>query len=63
MSCPEEIAWRMGYIDHDALLALAHAMGHSEYGRYLVRIADERILDAGTERAQLTSSRAQCESC
>ena len=48
VSCPEEIAWRMGYIDHDALLALAHAMGRSEYGRYLVRIADERILDAGT---------------
>ncbi len=48
VSCPEEIAWRMGYIDHDALLALAHAMGQSEYGRYLVRIADERILDAGT---------------
>jgi glucose-1-phosphate thymidylyltransferase len=46
--CPEEIAWRMGYIDHDALLALAHAMGRSEYGRYLVRIADERVLDAGT---------------
>ena len=48
VSCPEEIAWRMGYIDHDALLALAHAMGQSEYGRYLVSIADERILDAGT---------------
>jgi glucose-1-phosphate thymidylyltransferase len=48
VSCPEEIAWRMGYIDHDALLALAHAMGQSGYGRYLVRIADERILDAGT---------------
>ncbi len=44
--CPEEIAWRMGYIDHDALLALAHSMGRSDYGRYLVRIADERILDA-----------------
>ena len=48
VSCPEEIAWRMGYIDHDALLALAHAMGASEYGHYLVRIADERVLDAGT---------------
>jgi hypothetical protein len=38
----------MGYIDLDALLALAHSMGRSDYGRYLVRIADERILDAGT---------------
>ena len=48
VSCPEEIAWRMGYIDHEALLALAHAMGRSEYARYLVRIADERIFNAGT---------------
>ncbi|HVE89281.1 MAG TPA: glucose-1-phosphate thymidylyltransferase RfbA [Burkholderiaceae bacterium] len=48
VSSPEEIAWRMGYIDRDAMLALAHAMGQSEYGHYLVRIADERILDAGT---------------
>ena len=48
VSCPEEIAWRMGYIDRDAMAALAHAMGQSEYGRYLLRIADERILDAGT---------------
>jgi glucose-1-phosphate thymidylyltransferase len=48
VSCPEEIAWRMGYIDRDAMVALAHAMGQSEYARYLVRIADERILDAST---------------
>ena len=48
VSCPEEIAWRMGYIDRDAMVALAHAMGQSEYGRYLVRIADDRIWDAGT---------------
>ena len=46
VSCPEEIAWRMGYIGHDALLALAHSMGGSEYGRYLVRIASERPAEA-----------------
>jgi glucose-1-phosphate thymidylyltransferase len=44
VSCPEEIAWRMGFIDHDALLALAHSMGRSEYGRYLARIANERLV-------------------
>jgi len=48
VSCPEEIAWRMGYIGRDAMLALAEAMGQSEYGRYLMRIADERVLGAGT---------------
>ena len=46
VSCPEEIAWRMGYIDRDALLGLAHAMGRSEYGTYLTRIANERALVA-----------------
>ena len=46
VSCPEEIAWRMGYISRDAMIALAHAMGQSEYGRYLVRIASERVVDA-----------------
>ena len=48
VSCPEEIAWRMGYIDRDAMVALAHAIGQSEYAHYLVRIADEPIPDAGT---------------
>ena len=38
----------MGYIGRDAMLALAEAMGPSEYGRYLMRIADERVLGAGT---------------
>ncbi|MEP6607071.1 MAG: glucose-1-phosphate thymidylyltransferase RfbA [Burkholderiaceae bacterium] len=47
VSCPEEVAWRMGYIDRDALLQLAHAMLGSEYGRYLTRIADEQIFGAG----------------
>ena len=47
VSCPEEIAWRMGYIDREALLTLAHAMGKSDYAQYLMRIADERLIDAG----------------
>jgi len=41
ISCPEEIAFRMGYIDIDTLRALAIAMNHNEYGRYLLRLADE----------------------
>jgi glucose-1-phosphate thymidylyltransferase len=44
VSCPEEIAWRMGFIDRDALLSLAHSMGGSEYGRYLARIANDRLV-------------------
>jgi len=32
---PEEIAWRQGWIDDDALLALAHPLEKSGYGHYL----------------------------
>lgn len=40
--CPEEIAYRMGFIDADALNALADDMGSSDYGAYLRRVlADE----------------------
>ena len=41
ISCVEEIARRMGYIDTDQLLALARALGKSPYGEYLARVAHE----------------------
>ena len=37
----EETAYRMGFISRDALRALAEPMRGSEYGRYLLRVADE----------------------
>jgi glucose-1-phosphate thymidylyltransferase len=33
--CPEEIAWRMGFIDSEALAKLAHPLEKSGYGKYL----------------------------
>jgi glucose-1-phosphate thymidylyltransferase len=45
VSCPEEIAFRMGYISRDDLARLGRELGRSEYGRYLVGIAEEG--DAG----------------
>jgi glucose-1-phosphate thymidylyltransferase len=35
VGCVEEIAYRLGYIDGDALAKLAEPLGKSEYGRYL----------------------------
>jgi len=41
--CPEEIAYRLGYINRDELLRLAQPMIKNTYGQYLVRIADEPV--------------------
>ena len=35
VACPEEIAWRMGYISGEQLEALAAPMKNNEYGQYL----------------------------
>jgi glucose-1-phosphate thymidylyltransferase len=35
IACPEEIAWRMGFIDDGQLRALAVPLENSGYGRYL----------------------------
>ena len=35
ISCPEEIAWRMGFIDHKALMGLAEELPPCEYRDYL----------------------------
>lgn len=40
VACPEEIAWRMGYIDVEHLQSLAEAMGKSSYARYLRELTD-----------------------
>ncbi|MGL4648974.1 MAG: glucose-1-phosphate thymidylyltransferase RfbA [Caldilineaceae bacterium] len=39
ISCPEEIAWRMGFIDQAQLEALGHTMRHNQYGQYLLQVA------------------------
>jgi glucose-1-phosphate thymidylyltransferase len=39
IACPEEVAFRMGYIDRAALLALAEPVRKSSYGQYLLEVA------------------------
>jgi glucose-1-phosphate thymidylyltransferase len=41
IGCPEEIAFRKGFIDADGLRALARSLEKTEYGSYLHHIADE----------------------
>jgi glucose-1-phosphate thymidylyltransferase len=42
--CPEEIAFRKGFISKDQLIALAQPLIKSGYGKYLVKVADEKII-------------------
>jgi glucose-1-phosphate thymidylyltransferase len=41
--CPEEIAFRQGFIDRAQLSSLARALGKSGYGEYLERVMSERV--------------------
>ena len=43
ISCPEEIAYRLGYIDKGQLEALGAKLGKSTYGQYLKRIVTETV--------------------
>jgi glucose-1-phosphate thymidylyltransferase len=44
VACPEEIAWRKGWIDDDALHALAQPFAETTYGRYLLQLTTEMVL-------------------
>ncbi|MCB0115270.1 MAG: glucose-1-phosphate thymidylyltransferase, partial [Caldilineaceae bacterium] len=43
MSCPEEIAYRRGYIDREQLETLAHGMKSNGYGQYLLRLLNDEL--------------------
>lgn len=41
IACPEEMAYRRGWIDAEQLLRLAHALRKNGYGRYLESLVEE----------------------
>ncbi|WP_353228831.1 glucose-1-phosphate thymidylyltransferase RfbA [Novosphingobium sp.] len=42
IACPEEIAWRQGWVDDAGLTATIAQLGRSSYGAYLQRLMDTR---------------------
>jgi len=44
IACPEEVAWRMGFIGARQLETLAKPLQKSGYGEYLLRVLSERLL-------------------
>ncbi len=44
IACPEEIAFRKGYIDAAQMERLAEPLKQTAYGKYLLRILDDKVL-------------------
>jgi glucose-1-phosphate thymidylyltransferase len=43
VACPEEIAYRLGYINAEQIKALAAKISKSTYGKYLLRLLEEAV--------------------
>lgn len=41
VSCIEEIAYKQGYINKEQLISLAEPLCKNQYGKYLMKIAEE----------------------
>lgn len=48
VSCPEEIAWRRGWIDDAQLKSLAAPLSKTGYGQYLLRLLDAPVFTSPT---------------
>jgi glucose-1-phosphate thymidylyltransferase len=44
VACPEEIAYRQGYINASQLEALAQPLKENRYGKYLLRLLSEQVI-------------------
>lgn len=58
VGCPEEVAWRLGWIDSEQLERLAQPLRKSGYGTYLLQLLAESASDHGALQASLEVSNA-----
>ena len=43
VSCPEEIAYKLGYIDADQVRKIANGLRQNEYGKYLLKMLNDEV--------------------
>jgi glucose-1-phosphate thymidylyltransferase len=43
VSCPEEIAYKLGYIDADQVRKIANGLKQNEYGKYLLKMLNDEV--------------------
>ena len=53
VGCPEEVAWRQGWITSEALAALAQPLLKSGYGTYLLQLLEESTSDHAALQSSL----------
>ncbi len=58
VGCPEEVAWRMGWIESAQLERLAQPLKKSGYGTYLMQLLAENDSDHGAQQSSLIPTHA-----
>ena len=64
IACPEEVAWRLGYIDDTQLEALAKPLTKNGYGQYLMQLLEDTshaLYPSGGDDCMDAEGRAQQE--